>query len=158
MRANAELTPITGDARTIVLSLKPRWVDAIESGEKVYEFRRRVPRQPPPFPVVIYATSPRCAIVATAWVSEVRQLPPGALLEHARSGVGGEPEREVLDYFRGLQSGFALRIERFARLPAPLELSALRLLSFVPPQSFAYLDSFPRVGNILALSGRTDAG
>jgi predicted transcriptional regulator len=137
-------------SRPVVLSLKPQWVRALANGEKEFEYRRKVPRQAPPFPVVIYASSPVCALVATALVSYVLRLPPAELIERTRYGAAGEAGAELLRYFQGMAEGFAMRVEHYRPLDSPIKLTQLRALSFVPPQSFAYLDAFPALERAIA--------
>jgi predicted transcriptional regulator len=139
--------------RSVVLSLHPRWVEAVSVGEKTFEYRRRVPRQGAPYQVVLYASTPECALVATAVVSEVIALPPAELAERTSHGAAHESREALLRYFAGCKVGYALRLRDFRPLSHRLALGELRELGFSPPQSFAYLDTFPALEAAL---NRTD--
>jgi len=50
----------TGGSRmSVMLSIRPEWIDKILSGEKTIEVRKTRPKVPPPFTVYIYCTKPK---------------------------------------------------------------------------------------------------
>ena len=49
-----------------LLSVKPEYAEKILSGEKIYEFRRRIFKRKDVDILVIYATRPQCRVVADA--------------------------------------------------------------------------------------------
>ena len=71
--------------RTLLLSLRPRFAQAILSGAKTVELRRRPVNAPPQTPIILYASSRTMAIVGTARLREVQTLAPDAAwVQHIR--------------------------------------------------------------------------
>ena len=58
--------------RMIVLSLKPRFAEAILAGTKTVELRRTTPRIEVPTRALLYATTPVRALLGTCIITEVR--------------------------------------------------------------------------------------
>ena len=52
-----------------LLSVKPEYAEKILSGEKIYEFRRRIFKRKDVDILVIYATRPQCRVVAEARIA-----------------------------------------------------------------------------------------
>ena len=121
----------------VLLSIKPRFADAIMRGEKTVEFRRR-PWKAEVDTVVVYATSPARKIVGYFTVSFVDLASPSSLWRRHGS-VGGIPRREYRSYYAGATSGVAVGVGVVRRLRDGEGLRALTSLQH-PPQSFAYLD------------------
>ena len=139
----AELAHPTLDPnRMIVLSLKPRFADAILAGSKTVELRRSEPKIVVPTRALIYATSPVRALVGTCIVTSVKSGQLEALWREfgPRTGVD---HQEFLDYFDGVKKGTALTLSDPESLLRPISLTLLRETSqgFRPPQSFAYIDT-----------------
>ena len=136
----------------LLLSIHPRHVDSILSGTKRVELRRRKPRIACGT-ALIYATSPRKQLVASFQISSVVRAPLGLLWQSVRE-VAGVSRREFDTYFKGLQSGVAIRIADVTEFRMPIPLSELRVAmrGFNPPQGFCYLDSAEtRILNITEL-------
>lgn len=121
------------------LSIHPRYVDAILAGEKSIELRRRKPRISEG-PALIYATSPRMELVATAWMSSVTQEPLGPLWQTAKDSAFVS-RSEFHEYFSGLELGTALHLCRVEPFASAITLERLRKLwrGFQPPQGFRYI-------------------
>ena len=126
----------------MVLSLKPRFADAILDGAKTVELRRSEPKIVVPTRALLYATSPVRVLVGTCIVTSVESERLATLWWKygPRTGVN---HREFLDYFEGVERGTALTLADPAALPQPIPLTRLRETSqgFRPPQSFAYVDT-----------------
>ena len=119
---------------TIVISVRPVYVSKILNGSKIFEYRRVLPTKRPSC-LLIYGTSPVSKIVAAAEVVEVLSLPLPDLWS-ATSGRGGIEKSAFDDYFRGKDSGFAIRIGRIYHFDNPLTLGDVGLKT--APHSFAY--------------------
>lgn len=136
--------------RVLVLSLKPRYADAILSGAKTIELRRTRPNIKVPTLALIYATSPARSLVGSCCVDFIdsRTLRELWRLASVRAGVS---RREFQEYFTGLTEGVALHLSSAQRAETPVSLALLRRLvpGFRPPQSFAYLSAADS-GRILA--------
>jgi predicted transcriptional regulator len=130
--------------RTLLLSLRPRFADAILSGSKTVELRRRPVNAQSGTPVILYASSPTRAIVGTARLREV------SVLSHddawrAHHHTLGLTRGEFDAYLDGSEYAYLLLLHRVCTLDRPLPLTDLRQDGpFQPPQSFRYVaDSDP---------------
>lgn len=123
--------------KRVLLSVKPRFAEAILAGEKTFEFRRAVFRSPDVTTVVLYASSPTCQVVGEFTIDEILSLGLDALWKSTRKG--GWIDREYFDqYFDGCETGYALKVKRAKRYTVPLCLRKDLGLER-PPQSFCYL-------------------
>jgi predicted transcriptional regulator len=122
----------------VLLSVKPRFAEAILAGVKKFEFRRVLFRRHDIKTIVLYASSPTCKVVGEFTLDEVLSLEPDALWG-ATCGEGAI-DREYFDqYFQGRLTGHALKVKRARRYRAPLCLRADFGIEH-PPQSFCYLE------------------
>lgn len=128
------------DTKTILVSIKPEYVERILAGEKKVELRRRSPhRVADGGTMLIYETTPRRAIVASCDVIAVETLPLGALWR--RYGhVSGITRRAFNEYYKGCATGVALRLGNVRSAKRQLDLDRMRsTYELTPPQSFAYI-------------------
>ena len=128
--------------RMKILSLRPRFADAILSGVKTVELRRTEPKIRVPTLVLIYASTPVRALLGTCVVTSVESDRLAALWPVHGAGSGLD-HGEFLNYFKGVQAGTALSLagpRRFSR-PVPLVELRSRPEGFRPPQSFSYVDA-----------------
>lgn len=123
----------------LLLSLKPRFADAIFSGTKRFELRRVKPRLSAGDLIIAYVTVPRCKVEGAFEVSQVLAMPPRALWQAVREAAGVTKE-EFDTYFEGTELGFAIEIRKVWRM-APVTLATMRRLRLRPPQSYQYLDA-----------------
>lgn len=125
---------------TLLLSIHPRFVDAILNGTKQVELRRRRPRVSDGR-ALIYATAPRMELVASFQVASLVQGPLDLLWRSVRK-TAGISRLEFDAYFSGLETGVAIGIGGITRLPTPIPLRELRRIwaGFQPPQGFRYVD------------------
>jgi len=128
-----------------LLSIKPRYADAIINGEKIYEFRKTLFKRNTR-KVYIYSTYPIQRIVGTFDVGEIIEDHPENLWLQLRK-FSGLSSPEFFSYFYGHENGFAIQIKSVKRFETPVDPRNL-IPAFRPPQSFYYLTS----GIISALS------
>lgn len=121
----------------LLLSLRPRFAQAILQGTKTVELRRRPVKAPPGTPVILYASTPIMAIVGTARLE--RAVVCEADAAWRRHGPLLGLAREEFD--RYLDGGVAclLILEGAVALDAPLPLRRLQRRNFRPPQSYRYV-------------------
>ncbi|MYC57424.1 MAG: ASCH domain-containing protein [Acidimicrobiia bacterium] len=95
--------------RMLVLSLKPRFAEAILAGVKTVELRRTAPKIDVPTRALLYATTPVRALLGTCVVTSVQTASLAVLWrEHGlRSALA---YREFQRYFKGLKIGTALTL------------------------------------------------
>ena len=126
--------------KTLLLSIRPRFVEQILEGKKTVELRRLRPRILPGQPLLIYCTVPVKALSAVAWTSGVLVAPPVLLWQQTRS-IAGVSREEFDAYFAGAKAAFGLQLSSKLAIRKPVPLSTLKQLipGFHPPQSFRYL-------------------
>lgn len=120
---------VTADG--VLMSIRPPYAEAILSGEKTVELRRRRPSFAAGTTVLIYSSAPQQRVQGMFEAGGVISADPGALwrLVGDRAGVS----REVFDaYFAGCALAHAIEVLNPRRLPP----SRLRLR---PPQSYLFL-------------------
>jgi len=125
--------------RDVVLSVRPIYSEKIILGEKTVELRRRFPILAPQGTIAyIYSTSPVRAMIGSAEIEDVKQLPVVDIWK--KFGRMARIDRDDFDnYFSGLKTGFALKFRNARRFSRPIDLSELRSrFGFEPPQSFLY--------------------
>ena len=134
--------------RMIVLSLKPRFAEAILAGVKTVELRRTVPKIVIPTRALLYASSPVRALLGTCVITSVRSADLAALW-HEYGSRSELSFHEFQQYFEGVAKGTALTLSDPQALSRPIPLQDLQAKprSFRPPQSFAYVDT--KTGNQL---------
>ena len=121
----------------IILPINPKHVRKIISGEKKYEYRTRIPKNPVD-KIIIYETTPTKKIVAEAEIIEIISLPPKTLWEETKD-FSGITKEFYAQYFKDKDIAYAYRLGRIKIYNNPLELSDFGLKGV--PQSFVYLNS-----------------
>ena len=123
--------------KAILLSVHPKHVVKMFSGEKRLEFRRTWTKHPVSS-IIVYATAPTQRIVATARIKKVHYGSPTALWELAKQLGGGLSRKELYEYFKGKKEGYAIELESISRIPLPVEGKKI-MKNFRAPQSFSYV-------------------
>ena len=128
--------------RMVVLSLKPRFAEAILAGVKTVELRRTEPKIVVPTRALLYATSPVRALLGTCIITSVQPLDLQALWREHGPGAG-LLYNEFQEYFEGVEVGTALTLTQPRAFSRQIDLQDLRTKpqGFRPPQSFAYVDT-----------------
>jgi len=131
--------PPTHEA-AVLISIKPRYADLIERGEKRVEFRRRFPSDWSGGRAFFYVTSPVRALALSARISGVTRAAPAQLWAQF-GNQSGATRAEFDEYFAGARTGAALLLENVSRMDPAIVLDDPRLqhLNFRPPQSLTVL-------------------
>ena len=118
----------------ILISIKPEYVKRIFSGEKMYEYRKRVPADVKT--VVIYATAPVKKIVGEFSVDNVLSMAPEELWNktYLQSGITQE---KFFRYFHDVSIAHALSIKEVIEYESPFDLSEVKIKR--APQSWQYI-------------------
>ena len=123
-----------GIVDSALISIKPIYADAILSGAKTIELRRRIPALSMGTVLWIYATRPRGAVVGTAMVSAIIKGTPeeiwAACSDHAAI------DRCTFDaYFDGSTSAFGIVLTKIVK-HEPIGFEKLKEIrgNFHPPQ------------------------
>lgn len=120
----------------VLLSIKPEFTNAINSGTKRYEYRRRMFSKSCD-EVLVYCTAPVQKIVSKFEIDEVLCLPVDELWERTHQH-GGIDEERYRAYFSGLEYGYAIAIGGVEVYDEPINPSDI-IENFTPPQSFLYV-------------------
>jgi predicted transcriptional regulator len=123
------------------MSIHPVYAEAILSGRKRAEFRKR-PLAEDVRTVLIYATAPVSAIVGWFTVKDTLRAAPDDIWRQLHS-VGEICQHDFTNYYSGRSLGVALLVDEVGRLNKPVPLSGVDP-SPATPQSFNYIS-----GNIL---------
>lgn len=122
-----------------IISIRPNFAEAILSGSKTVELRRRIPSLEVGTRLWIYATRPIGAVVGSAIVDAIIRGKPEVVwetyAEHAAI------LREEFDrYFEGSREAICISLALVQRAK-PIEIEQLRLMrnGFHPPQVIARL-------------------
>jgi len=120
----------------VLLSIKPEYAEKILSGEKKYEFRRTLFKNPSISKIVIYASSPVQKVIGEFDIDIVLSLGLDDLWSKTKKHSGIEKEF-FYDYFDGKDVAHAIKVKRTKRYKNPKTLSRYDIAH--PPQSFMYL-------------------
>lgn|SRR5574344_2491702 len=123
---------------SVLLSIKPKYVDKIKDGTKLYEFRKQIFKQEAD-EIWIYESAPIKKIIGKIVVSDVIEDSPQELWINTKK-FAGINKKDFFKYFEGKEKGFAIVIKDFYELENPIDPYEIKE-NFVPPQSFAYLEN-----------------
>ena len=123
----------------VILSIKPKYVDAILRGEKKYEFRKIIFKNKNIDYVYIYSSSPVKKIVALFNVGDIIEDSPKALWDRCKD-LSGINDIDFFKYFTDNRKGFAIEIDNLEKLKTPIDPKKI-MPGFVPPQSFCYVEA-----------------
>lgn len=140
--------------RVALMSIRPEFADAILSGDKSVEFRKR-PVAEDVSHVLIYATMPVGSLLGWFVVSGQSTTSPKDLWEQF-SGVGGISKDRFFDYYSQKELGTGIVVGSANKFDKPQPLSKLGE-SVRPPQSFQYLSEAQRVTFFNMVSSRPAA-
>ncbi|WP_256977682.1 ASCH domain-containing protein [Bordetella genomosp. 10] len=119
------------------MSIKPEFAEKILDGEKKFEFRKAVFKNPDVTTVVIYATMPVGKVVGEFEIGAILSARPHDVWKKT-SDFAGITRRFFNQYFRGRTTAYAIEVKAVRKYEKPLALSNV-LPTNVAPQSFCYL-------------------
>lgn len=123
--------------RSILLSIKPEYVNKILQGTKKYEFRRRIAKDTISS-IYIYSTYPVMKVVAKIEVLGIMFAAPSTLWENTKFEAGIS-RRKFREYFKGCKIAYAYKLGSVYLLDTPKSLQEYGIT--FPPQSFIYIDN-----------------
>jgi len=121
----------------VILSIKPKYSQAIISGIKKVEFRKKIFKRPVD-KVYIYSSSPSKKLIGFFTFIEVVEENPTVLWNKFQD-VGGIDKADFFDYFKGSEKGYAIvieTVEKFKKGIDPIDFFE----NFCAPQSYIYID------------------
>ena len=125
-------------SKTALISIHPKHVAKILSGEKRLEFRRTWANKPVNR-LLIYSTTPKKQLVAVAQIRRTITGTPTALWASAQQTGGGVTRQQLYDYLDGKQTAIALEISSVNALGIGVSPAVIFGRGFRAPQSFRYL-------------------
>lgn len=120
---------------TILLSVNPIFLEKIFNGEKLFEFRRLLPRNDV-WKIIFYATAPIQKIVGEAIVDKIfcEEKEELWLLTKNKSGI----DKNFYDrYYHDKKIAYAYKLKNIIKYEEPKTLNDLSIKA--APQSFVYL-------------------
>lgn len=123
----------------VLLSIKPKYANAILLGQKLVEFRKLVFKKEIER-VYIYSSAPEQRIIGYFTIEDIISDTPKKLWQEF-SEVGSISEEDFFDYFANKKIGYSIKIKdvtRFRRSKNPKEIFE----NFVPPQSYMYCEEY----------------
>ena len=122
----------------VILSIRPIFCKMIFSGQKKYEYRKRVFKHIDIDKVYIYATKPICRIVGYFTIDEVIEDKKSYMWEitHKDGGIN----KEYFDaYFKNCDMAHAIKIGEVVKLDNPIDPKKV-IMNFTAPQNYRYVD------------------
>lgn len=121
-----------------LVSIRPEYVERILSGEKTYEYRRRIFKHPGVDTLVIYATMPVGKVVAEAGIVTILESTPEDIWERTGRHAGISEDR-FRAYFHGCGTAYAIGLRDVHAFARPLTLAEYAPGIVRAPQSFVYI-------------------
>jgi predicted transcriptional regulator len=119
----------------VILSIKPKYADAIFAGKKKVEFRKSLFKEGIKI-VLVYSSSPVQRIIGYFTIEKIVRDSPHRLWE--KFGEAGFIDKEnFFKYFADKKTGYSICIDKVVKFPEvvnPFE----KFDRFTPPQSFCY--------------------
>lgn len=123
----------------ILLSIREVYFRRISTGEKLYEFRKRLPRgMKQDMKVAVYCTKPVSRIVAWFSVGGLLSGSPQSVWRRTKT-VAGIEKKKYMEYFNGKNIANAIVISKLQLLQKPMPLHKLGVKS--APQFFVRLNA-----------------
>lgn len=110
----------------------------ILSGQKVYEYRKRIFTRKDVDKVYVYATKPICRIVGYFTIDEV--IEDAKTNIWAKTHIGSGISKEFFDaYFKNCDMAHAIKIGEVVKLDNPIDPKEV-IKDFHAPQNFMYVN------------------
>jgi len=123
---------------SVLLSIKPEYVEKIEDGSKLFEFRKSIFKEQTN-EIWVYSSAPIKKIVGKIYVKGIIEDEPQIIWKNCKSKAGIN-KKDFFKYFDGKKIGYAIVIERYEHFETPINPYAERE-DFIPPQSYAYIEN-----------------
>lgn len=122
---------------SVLLSIRPKYVNAIMTGVKRYEFRRVVFKRKGIVFIYIYSTSPVNKIVGLCQIEKIIKGSPKEIWNRCCKHAGIS-KMDFFNYFRSLPVAYALKIKNAQRFHHEINPHSC-IHNFRAPQSFYYV-------------------
>ncbi len=122
---------------SVILSIKPIYAQAIMSGTKKVEFRKKIFKRPVD-KIFVYSSSPEKKIIGFFTIKEIVQNNPKKLWREF-SDVGGIDKIDFFNYYQNSETGFSIKIYGVQKFKNGIDPSDI-FENFCAPQSYIYLE------------------
>jgi predicted transcriptional regulator len=122
----------------VLLSIKPEFAFKIFDGEKRFEFRKVIFKNPDIRTVVVYASSPVQQVIGEFEIDDILSSSPNEIWELTKK-YSGISEIYFHEYFENRLVAHAIKIKNTKRYKKPMSLKDD--FNVLPPQSYLYLNS-----------------
>ncbi|MBN8669490.1 MAG: ASCH domain-containing protein [Chitinophagales bacterium] len=119
-----------------LLSIKPEYAFKIFDGEKRFEFRKIIFKNPNIKTVVVYASSPVQQVIGEFEIDDIFSFAPDMLWEMTKE-YSGISEEFFFEYFANREIAHAIKIKKTRRYRKPLCIK--EAFNATPPQSYMYI-------------------
>ena len=124
------------ESKTIILSIHPNHIDKILSGEKRYEYRKRIPQDINY--LIVYATAPTKKVVALIEVDMVMKDTPHNIWDVTQNESGVSYEF-FMNYFNAVSTAYAIKFRNIYKLPNPIDITVIDGVKSAP-QAYQYVN------------------
>lgn len=122
----------------VILSIRPNFCKMIFSGQKKYEYRKRVFKRTDIDRVYVYASKPFCRIAGYFTIAAMIEDSPNVMWQMTHEGSG--ITKEYFDaYFKNCDMAHAIKIGEVVKLDNPIDPKEV-IKDFHAPQNFMYVD------------------
>ena len=121
-------------SKIIIISIHPCHIEKIFSGEKFYEYRKRIPLDTKY--LIVYATAPIKKIVALIEVDHIIFGTPREIWDKTKNGAGIS-NKFFESYFTKKNIAYAIKFKNIFKLENPKFITILNK-NMHPPQSYMY--------------------
>lgn len=122
----------------VLLSIKPEFAFKIFNGEKKFEFRKVLFKNPDIKTVVVYASAPVKKVIGEFEIEDILSSEPNEIWKLTKK-FSGISENYFFEYFGNREIAHAIKIKKTKRYKEPLLLE--ENFNVLPPQSFVYINS-----------------
>ena len=120
----------------VLLSIKPEYANKIFSGEKKFEFRKRVFKNLEVQTVVVYSTMPVGKIIGEFSIKHIHLDSPQTIW-HKTKRFSGIDENFFNEYYYGRDTAVAIEVDNPILYKEPINPKE-KFANFTAPQSFMY--------------------
>lgn len=121
----------------VILSIKPVYANAIISGVKKVEFRKKIFKKSVD-KIFIYSSAPQKMIIGYFTFSEIVEDTPENLWGKFNK-IGGINKKDFFEYYKGIERGYSIIINKYEKFKN--EIDPIEFIEeFSAPQSYIYID------------------
>jgi predicted transcriptional regulator len=122
---------------SVILSIKPIYAQAIMSGTKKVEFRKKIFKRQVD-KIFVYSSSPEKKILGFFTIKEIVENSPENLWNEFNE-VGGIEKKDFFNYYQDSETGFSIKISEVEKFENGIDPADF-FENFCAPQSFIYLE------------------